>query len=354
MLRNQATGGREGVPASPSPTPAELEREINRLQFIMQDARESATRLLRYADRIANGASSNQTPTTALPSHRSQTTQRQSARTRPSNSDDEVWADSPHPLHTQSDPERLAELLRERRIRDIAANVDIAASGVDRIMGFMGREGQAALREARNQRTATEHANRPVPPIPMIPTSEERRQQTRIENMRRAGWNPGSSSTASRITTRVSDSPSLYGSGTRMFYPEDLEEPEDEDSLPTFLGPTERQRPRSPPGPEDFERAQDRARHLRIRSRLTGYLDTNAPAPPQTYAARQHAIRSGRMDTPEDRPFHQTLAAHRRAQRDYMVSYSFLSCLYWTITDLVCINRRATRLGMPRMRVSYA
>lgn len=332
---------------SPSPASWELEQEMIRLGQIMQVARESAQALMRYADRIP-------IPSSVAPYSRS----RLSTRAHPSPSglpSDSDWgriegdtlSDAlrgglagasymPGNLNYDGDTlerERLRLRERRRRLRDMADDVQRAASGVDRIISFMGREGRAETRQARPQRDLPE--NNP----------DQREDATNLsstEGFGDAGSGLGLSSSGTRFTPPAFivgvNSPRDPRTNPRIdtydaSYPSDaagssvsghlgsgssLSGSVSTSSRPThpYLEPTGTSGSDSATGefrPRALRFQQHRQRLERlapIHSRNSSIRDASHP--------RSGFFRAGRVET-EDRPFHQIFAAHRLANRDYIV-----------------------------------
>jgi hypothetical protein len=330
----------------------------------MQEARESTQALMRYADRIPIPSSARASSHSHLSTHA-----HSSPSGPPSGSDwGRIEGDALPDvsggrlssatymiggLHYDDDIlERERRHLRERRrIRDIADDVQRAASGVDRIIGFMGREGRAESREARPQRifpqNNSDQRNSEIDLLPNegfshtrggpgLPNNDTRstpsafiisanapREPRLIPRMDTYDASYPSDAAGSSVSGHLGSGSSLSGSVSTSSRP----------NRP-YLEPTGT-------SGSDSAMSELHARALRFqqhRYRL-------APIHPRTGSTRDAShpnstsrsgfFRAGRVETGEDRPFHQIFAAHRLANRDYIVSSPKLSLLPYLMLQLM-------------------
>lgn len=323
------------------PNSWELEQEMIRLQQIMQEATESAQALMRYADRIAGSASSRASSFHSRLPTRAQYTRRNYPSSpswegmqedTPSDARRERLAGGGlvlEDLDQDSDvAERQRARLRERRrIRDLANDVQRAASGVERIIGFMGREGRAESQEARPQRTLPRNDSDRRSGVTVLPTPGAR-SASGVSNSP-AFFSPFITGVQPSRGPRhmdvheVSYPPNVAGSGASA----------PPDPFSGSLNTSQSSRPQysEPTGTSGSDstlgmhapavRLQLRQRVAPIHPRTGSTRDSPHPGT----ASRSGFYRAGRVENGEDRPFHQIFAAHRLANRDYIVGGPKLS-----------------------------
>lgn len=320
-----------------------LEQEINRLRQIMQEARESAHALMRYADRIPISASPRASSRPRLSTRAQYSPNEHPSNTNWEGRQEDAFSDPrmgrPSGVgHMTGDPDyagditerQRARLTERRRIRDLADDVQRAASGVDRIIGFMGREGRAELRETRPLRAPQNNSERSgatntlptegfsgarglsnsaaLPPAFIVGAHplREPRYDSRAEAF---DVSYPSDAAGLSMSGHLSSGSSFSGSLSTSSRP----------SRSQYLEPTGT-------SSSDNSQSEVHSRALRFqqyhRRRLapvqlrTGFTrDNSHPGPPP----RSGFFRAGRVENVEDRPFHQIFAAHRHANRDYIV-----------------------------------